>query len=135
MAMTQRQALDVIGRHRGSYCHLHHDGRRDLAAIVRPATRFRLHALGHGPGPALGLGLALAHTERGVIVLNGDGSMLMNLGSFVTLANHPANIYLAILDNSLYEVRRSADGRRRVIPISRSGAGIGNKADLRVRRA
>src|SRR5207249_10480610 len=54
--------------------------------------------------PALGLGLALAHPERGVIVVNGDGSMLMNLGSLVTLANQPAQVYLVIIDNGIYEV-------------------------------
>src|SRR5438067_1117533 len=57
-----------------------------------------------GQAPALGLGLALAHPERGAIVLNGDGSMLMNLGSLVTLANHPANVYVLIMDNGIYEV-------------------------------
>ncbi len=55
-------------------------------------------------GPALGLGLALAQPNRGVIVVNGDGCMLMSLGSLVTIANHPANLYLLILDNALYEV-------------------------------
>jgi sulfopyruvate decarboxylase subunit beta len=57
-----------------------------------------------GQGPALGLGLALAQPGRGVIVLNGDGSMLMNLGSLVTLASYPAPIYLVLMDNGLYEV-------------------------------
>ena len=57
-----------------------------------------------GQGPALGLGLALAQPEHGVIVINGDGSMLMNLGCLVTLANHPANLYLVIVDNGMYEV-------------------------------
>jgi thiamine pyrophosphate-dependent acetolactate synthase large subunit-like protein len=57
-----------------------------------------------GQGPALGLGLALAQPRRGVIVLNGDGCTLMNLGCLVTLASHPANVYLLILDNGLYEV-------------------------------
>jgi thiamine pyrophosphate-dependent acetolactate synthase large subunit-like protein len=57
-----------------------------------------------GEGPALGLGLALAQPQRGVIVMNGDGCMLMNLGSLVTLANHPANVFLLIFDNGLYEV-------------------------------
>jgi sulfopyruvate decarboxylase subunit beta len=59
-------------------------------------------AMGHAPG--LGLGLALAQPHRGVIVINGDGCMLMSLGSLVTLANQPATIYLIILDNGLYEV-------------------------------
>ena len=57
-----------------------------------------------GQAPALGLGLALAQSERGVIVINGDGCMLMNLGSLVTIAHHPANLYLLIMDNGHYEV-------------------------------
>ncbi len=57
-----------------------------------------------GQAPALGLGLALAQPGRGVIVVNGDGCTLMNLGTLVTLANHPADVYLLILDNGLYEV-------------------------------
>src|SRR3984885_11547712 len=52
-----------------------------------------------GMAPALGLGLALAQPGRGVIVVNGDGSMLMSLGSLVTLAHYPASVYLVILDN------------------------------------
>jgi thiamine pyrophosphate-dependent acetolactate synthase large subunit-like protein len=57
-----------------------------------------------GHAPDLGLGLALAQPGRGAVVVNGDGCMLMNLGSLVTLANQPADVYLLILDNGLYEV-------------------------------
>src|SRR5260370_42218799 len=57
-----------------------------------------------GQGPGLGLGLALAQRERGVIVVNGDGCTLRNLGALVTLASQPANLYLRIIDNGLYEV-------------------------------
>jgi sulfopyruvate decarboxylase subunit beta len=59
-------------------------------------------AMGHGP--ALGLGLALAQPERGVIVVNGDGCTVMNLGCLVTLAHHRANVFLLVMDNALYEV-------------------------------
>jgi sulfopyruvate decarboxylase subunit beta len=58
--------------------------------------------MGHGPG--LGLGLALAQPERGVIVVNGDGCTLMNLGCLVTLANNPADVCLIVMDNGLYAV-------------------------------
>ncbi len=105
MAMTQRQALEVLAQHRGeriviatmasiAFWPQLSDGPLDFAYM--PSAM--------GQGPALGLGLALAHPERGAIILNGDGSMLMNLGSLVTLANHPANVYLVILDNGIYEV-------------------------------
>jgi thiamine pyrophosphate-dependent acetolactate synthase large subunit-like protein len=57
-----------------------------------------------GQAPALGLGLALAQPGRGVVVVNGDGCMLMSLGSLVTLAHHPADVYLLVMDNGLYEV-------------------------------
>ena len=46
----------------------------------------------------------MAQPGRGVIVVNGDGSTLMSLGSLVTLAQNPADVYLLILDNGLYEV-------------------------------
>jgi thiamine pyrophosphate-dependent acetolactate synthase large subunit-like protein len=103
--MTPRQALEVLARHRGGH------------VVVTTMTAVGLwpglsdtpldfaympSAMGHGPG--LALGLALARPERGVVVASGEGSMLMNLGSLVTLAHHPANVYLLILDNGLYEV-------------------------------
>ena len=60
-------------------------------------------AMGHAT--SLGLGLALARPERRVIVLNGDGSMLMNLGSLVTItAEGPANLTVILSDNGAYEV-------------------------------
>lgn len=105
MLMTQRQALEIIVPHRanrvviatmssGGIWPQLSDSPLDFSYIPS--------AMGHGPG--LGLGLALAQPEHGAIVLNGDGCMLMNLGSLVTLANHPANVFLIILDNALYEV-------------------------------
>ncbi|MBN2242540.1 MAG: thiamine pyrophosphate-binding protein [Acidobacteria bacterium] len=58
-----------------------------------------------GQAPAFGLGLALARPERRVIVLNGDGSTLMCLGTLVTMAQNPAdNLILVIVENGTYEV-------------------------------
>jgi sulfopyruvate decarboxylase subunit beta len=57
-----------------------------------------------GQGPSLGLGLTLAQTRYGVVVVTGDGSLLMNLGCLVTLASHPADLFLIIVDNGVYEV-------------------------------
>lgn len=103
--MTLREVLEVLAAHRGE---------RIVITTMSPISlwpslsdtpldfAFIPSAMGHAP--ALGLGLALAHPERGVIVVNGDGCTLMNLGCLVTLANHPANLYLLILDNGIYEV-------------------------------
>jgi thiamine pyrophosphate-dependent acetolactate synthase large subunit-like protein len=58
-----------------------------------------------GQAPAMGLGIALAQPERRVIVLNGDGCLLMNLGCLVTItAQAPRNYLLITFDNSVYEV-------------------------------
>jgi thiamine pyrophosphate-dependent acetolactate synthase large subunit-like protein len=55
-------------------------------------------------GPSLGLGLALAQPELGVIVVTGDGSLLMNLGCLVTMAAQRVNLYVIVMDNGIYEV-------------------------------
>ena len=58
-----------------------------------------------GGGLSLGLGIALAKPQREVIVLNGDGSLLMNLGSLVTLAASKAtNVTVMVIENGVYEV-------------------------------
>lgn len=58
-----------------------------------------------GQATSFGLGLALAQPRRRVIVVNGDGAMLMNLGSLVTItAVAPANLVLILADNGVYEV-------------------------------
>jgi phosphonopyruvate decarboxylase len=53
----------------------------------------------------VGLGIALAHPETKVMVLDGDGSLLMNLGTMVTLSNKaPRNLYHFLFDNGVYAV-------------------------------
>jgi thiamine pyrophosphate-dependent acetolactate synthase large subunit-like protein len=60
-------------------------------------------AMGHAT--SIGLGLALAQPERRVIVCNGDGSMLMNLGSLVSItAARATNMVVLVFDNGVYEV-------------------------------
>jgi sulfopyruvate decarboxylase subunit beta len=58
-----------------------------------------------GQATSLGLGLALARPDRRIIVLNGDGGMLMNLGSLVTIsACAPSNLVVLLFDNGVYEI-------------------------------
>ena len=105
MQMSQRQALEVLARHRGGHVVIAamsaagiwpalSDGPLDFCYL--PSTM--------GQASALGLGLALAVAPRGVVVINGDGSTLMNLGSLVTIAAHPAPLTLIVLENGIYEV-------------------------------
>src|SRR5687767_10455026 len=102
--MTQRQALEVLARHRGDRVVLTTMSSVSIWPQLSDAPldfAYIPSAMGHGPGLALGLALA---SGRGVVVVNGDGCTLMNLGSLVTLAANPADVYLLVMDNGLYEV-------------------------------
>ncbi|MBL8961465.1 MAG: hypothetical protein JNJ98_16520 [Gemmatimonadetes bacterium] len=58
-----------------------------------------------GQASSLGLGLALARPDLRVVVVNGDGSLLMNLGSLVTIAGErPPNLLMVVVANGVYEV-------------------------------
>ena len=58
-----------------------------------------------GYASSVGLGLALAQVNRKVIVLDGDGSLLMNLGTLVTTVGvQQKNLIHFVLENRLYEV-------------------------------
>jgi thiamine pyrophosphate-dependent acetolactate synthase large subunit-like protein len=95
-----------------------HQRRRDDQVVVstmgaaREWMKLGTHALDFvyapsamGAAPALGLGMALAQPQKQVIVLNGDGCMLMNLGCLVSItAAAPPNLVLIVCDNSVYEV-------------------------------
>lgn len=85
---------------------------RDCAVVtIMGATSAELHSLGHRPNffylthamglaSSVGLGLALCQPERRVVVLDGDGSVLMNLGGLSTLARYgPRNLVEVVFDN------------------------------------
>jgi sulfopyruvate decarboxylase subunit beta len=74
---------------------------RELYAVNDSHTHF--YMLGSmGMSSSIGLGLALAQ-ENKVVTLDGDGSLLMNLGSLVTIYNQdPKNFILILLDNECY---------------------------------
>jgi len=77
-------------------------------------VRIRPHDLNYfavgamGLASSHGLGLALGQPGRKVIVLDGDGSLLMNLGSLVTVAAvAPRNFYHFVCENGTYEANGS----------------------------
>ena len=81
-------------------------------SVTRPWGRLSDHeldfasadsAMGHTAD--LALGIALAQPSKRVLCLNGDGSMLMNLGTLVTIAGSRAkNLVLFVLENGTYEI-------------------------------
>lgn len=78
---------------------------REWPKLSEHALDFHYIPSAMGEAPALGLGMALARPDKEVVVLNGDGCMLMNLGCLVTISSSGAkNLTLIVLDNGIYEV-------------------------------
>ena len=58
-----------------------------------------------GKASSMALGLCLARPDKKVIVIDGDGGLVMNLGSLVTIGGKaPENLYHFVLDNGVYAV-------------------------------
>src|SRR5918996_6513807 len=86
------------------------------AAVVTNmgAVASELHSVGHrdnffylqhamGLASSVGLGVARPRPDRPVVVLDGDGSVLMNLGTLATLARHgPPNLSHVVFDNGVF---------------------------------
>ena len=89
----------------------------DAAAAGDHANNFYLWGA-MGGAAMIGLGLALAQPSRRVLVITGDGEMLMGLGSLATIGvQQPSNLSIIVLDNEHYgetgmqetHTRRAAD--------------------------
>jgi thiamine pyrophosphate-dependent acetolactate synthase large subunit-like protein len=73
--------------------------------VSRHELDFDFLAFGMGHAGDFGLGLALARPERKVVVLKGDGGLLMCLGSLVTMGRYaPGNLVILLMENRSYEI-------------------------------
>jgi sulfopyruvate decarboxylase subunit beta len=106
---------------------------RELYAMAdRPRNFYMLGSM--GLAGSVGLGLALCRKER-VYVIDGDGSVLMNLGCLATIAHHsPENLCLIIVDNKAYGSTGSQPtytaNKTDLVAVAK---GAGNRNVLRVR--
>ena len=74
----------------------------DITAAGDAPLNFPLWG-GMGNAAMIGLGLALAQPKRRVLVITGDGEMLMGLGSLATIGvQKPRNLALVVIDNERY---------------------------------
>jgi thiamine pyrophosphate-dependent acetolactate synthase large subunit-like protein len=74
----------------------------DITAVGDCSENFPLWG-GMGGAAMIGLGLAIAQPQRKILVITGDGEMLMGLGSLATIATkHPPNLAIIVLDNEHY---------------------------------
>jgi len=118
---------------------------RCVVVTIMGAVAAELQSLGHkrnffylqhamGLASSLGLGIALTRPERQVVVFDGDGSVLMNLGGLTTLARYrPRNLVHVVFDNeSLLSVGGfpTATSTGSSIAAMASGAGVPRTATV-----
>jgi sulfopyruvate decarboxylase subunit beta len=101
--MLRKDAIAAV------YPHL--ETRGTVVVTIMGAVAAELQGLGHRPNffylqhamglaSSLGLGIALSRPELKVVVFDGDGSLLMNLGGLTTLARYrPRNLVHVVFDN------------------------------------
>lgn len=104
--LTTAQLLEPLRRHRTDEVVV------TTMSVTRPWGRISNHdldfasadsAMGHAAD--LALGIALARPERKVVCINGDGSMLMTLGTLATIVGSGAsNLILVVVDNGAFEI-------------------------------
>lgn len=75
----------------------------DLSAFDRPANFYIWNSM--GMASSVGLGLAIAQPDRRIVILDGDGSLLMNLGSLATAVTAGAkNLIHVVWDNGAWDI-------------------------------
>jgi thiamine pyrophosphate-dependent acetolactate synthase large subunit-like protein len=104
-----------------------------FAAGHRPQNFYMLGSM--GLACPIALGVAIAQPERGVIALEGDGSILMALGCLATIASvRPRNLTIVIWDNGIYQITgkqpTATAGVTDIVAVAR-GAGLSNSEWVR----
>ena len=127
--MTLHDALEVLATYRENHVVVTTMSSVGVWPALSDTSRdFHYLPSSMGQGVPLGLGLCLAKPGLGVVVLTGDGGLLMNLGCLVTVAQHRVPLYVVLIDNGLYEVTGgqpvAGAGRTDFAALAR-GAGIG----------
>ena len=113
--MKRDECLKVLSRHR----------KGEIVVAVYSAAQEWIHISpsdlnytftgAMGQGSSHGLGLALGRPDKRIVVLDGDGSLLMNLGSLITIAHAaPRNLIHCVCENGTYETNGN-------VPIPGSG--------------
>ena len=103
--MESLEAVKVISQHRGDALIVATmtPGTELPVVSTRPELDLSWHWAAMGKASSVALGIALARPDRKVLVLDGDGALLMNLGSLVTIAHMaPPNFTHFLFDNRVY---------------------------------
>jgi thiamine pyrophosphate-dependent acetolactate synthase large subunit-like protein len=134
--MTRFDAIALLAGHLADdpvVVSLGHPAYELFAAGDRPLNFYTWGSM--GLTGSIALGLAMARPDRRVVALDGDGSLLMNLGSLATIAGcAPANLAVVVLDNGGYGTtggQQSATARGADLEAAARAMGLTRTATVR----
>ena len=109
---------------------------KDMASLTGDAANLYSMAGAMGAASAMGLGLALAQPDRRVLVITGDGELLMNVGALATIAVlNPSNLSIVCVDNGHYgETGYQKSHTSRGVDLERIALGAGFKMTCTIER-
>ena len=103
--MIRREAIEIIAKMLKNYPIVSADGytSRDLFETCdKPSNFYMIGSM--GLASSIALGVAVKKTKKKVFVFDGDGNILMNLGSLTTIGRiSPKNLVHVVFDNSIHE--------------------------------
>ena len=103
--MIRKAAISTVVKKIGNHPIISANGfiSRDLFEVCDKSSNF--YMIGSmGLASSIGLGVALKNPRKSVFIFDGDGNVLMNLGSLTTIASQkPKNLIHIVFDNSIHE--------------------------------
>ncbi len=92
----------------------------------RPGNFYMLGSMGQAS--SIGLGLAIARPDKKVVILDGDGNLLMNLGVLAMISDiKPKNLLHIVLDNECYDSTGGQPAISSRVDLARAAEGCGIK--------
>lgn len=126
-AVSRHRALAAVVKQLGAEPAIHANGyicRESFSVADRPQNFYMIGSM--GLAAPIGLGLALARPTGPVVVLDGDGNLLMGLGALAMVASaRPANFVHVVFDNEVYGSTGNQRSPSRDVRLDRLAAAAG----------
>jgi thiamine pyrophosphate-dependent acetolactate synthase large subunit-like protein len=106
--------------------------RRSFTVEDRPGNFYMIGSM--GLASSIGLGVALSRPDRQVVIYDGDGNLLMNLGAAAMIAyTKPKNLVHVVFDNGAYASTGNQPTLSREVPLEEIAAAAGYRKSVRAR--
>lgn len=127
--MARREAIEDIMNHIDDeliICNIGFPSRELYDIKDRDENFYMIGSM--GLASSIGFGLAVARPDKDIVVIDGDGSLLMNMGSLVTIfANNPRNLTWIVIDNGAYGSTGNQDTYAQLIDLCEIAKSVGFK--------